>query len=125
MYGTGLEKTFAAEHRLDFAEDEENQRHHHEYKLEIEVFGHRLKEEGYLIDLVDFEKMISEILDKYEGEFLNQHPDLEGEPTVENLSRVLCEEMMENIGSQNIEYVEVRLWESEKAWASFRGEIKS
>ncbi len=123
MYGVGLKKDFKAKHRLDFAGEEEASLHLHYYILEVEIQGEELDENNCLIDIVEFENVLENIIEGFEEALLNDHPEFEGNPTVERFAEVLCKDLEEKIEKENIKILKVKLWENEEAFASYRREV--
>ena len=122
MFSLAMRRTFSASHHL-FGGDwgPENAPHAHEYRLEIELEGARLNAHGFLIDLVEFERMVDALLDEYRGRSLNNQPAFAGlNPSLEHFSRILCQSLAPSLNGQQIAAITVRVWEDDAAWASFR-----
>jgi len=61
---------------------------------------------------------------RYRNAVLNDLPEFAGSNTgVEIFARVLVEAMSASLEGEPLSAVEVRLWESEEAWASCRREL--
>lgn len=125
MYTVGMKREIEIKHRLPKAEKKERSIHSHDYVLEVELFAGRLNDKGYLLDLNELKERIEKIKDKFGGDLLNDLPEFEGvQPTVENFSRVIFEEISNRIDSEKIESIKVKIWEEEDAYASYSGRIK-
>lgn len=82
--------------------------------------GDSLNEYGYLVDIVEVETAIDTLIDRYRDATLNDLPEFEElNPSVEHFSRILCMSIKDKINTDNINEMTVRLWENEKAWASY------
>ncbi|MBP1703712.1 MAG: 6-pyruvoyl-tetrahydropterin synthase, partial [Chloroflexi bacterium] len=58
---------------------------------------------------------------RYRDHILNDLPEFEGlNPSIEHLSRILCQTMAAQIRAKNLNAVTVKLWENEIAWAAYR-----
>ncbi|MFP4001671.1 MAG: 6-pyruvoyl trahydropterin synthase family protein [Thermoplasmata archaeon] len=123
MYGIGLKRVFKAKHRLDFAGAEEANPHPHPYTLEMELCGEELDENNCMIDLVEFEKIMDKVVERFEGTLLNEHPEFDENPTVEVFVELLCDYFQEEIDDEDIEILKLKLWEGEEAFASYRREV--
>jgi len=123
-YSVAVKRDFVARHFL-FGGDwgPENERHSHHYQVELELQGTDLDKHGYLVDIVDIEKNLDMIVGSFRDKILNELPEFEGlNPSIENLSRIICKTLSELIDAPNIEALVVRVWENDIAWASFRWE---
>lgn len=124
MYSLSLKKEIDAEHLLPFAGVIEEKKHVHEYKIEVKLKGEELQEEGYLIDLKELDRILDDVLEEYEGKFLNDLKKFEGKnPTAENFSRELWKDIASALDAENVETVSVRVWEGGHASASYQGDV--
>jgi 6-pyruvoyltetrahydropterin/6-carboxytetrahydropterin synthase len=125
MYTIAVQRDFVSRHFL-FGGDwgQENQLHSHHYKVEVLLEGSRLDEHGYLVDIVDIESRMDELVAYYRDKDLNSLPEFAGlNPSIEHLSRIFCNAMVERILAPNIHAVAVKIWENEIAWAAYRREL--
>ena len=124
MYELGLKRRFIARHHLPGGPPGEREPHSHDYCVEARVGGERVDERGYVFDIVELRHTLDSLLGKYQDQYLNNLPDLKGlNPSIENLARVICERLCEKINPANAIFLEIRLWESDEAWASYRIEL--
>ncbi len=104
---------------------DENCEHSHAYELELRLTGSKLDRHNYLVDLLDIEKILDSVTGKYRDSLLNSFPGFKGlNPSLELFSRILADEISNQMHEENIESVEVKLWENEEAWASWTNKIK-
>lgn len=124
-YSVAVKRDFVGRHFL-FGGDwgPENETHSHHYQVELELQGTDLDQHGYLVDIVDIEKNLDMIVGSFRDKILNELPEFEGlNPSIENLSRIMCRSLAELIDAPNIHSLVVRIWENDIAWASFRWEM--
>jgi 6-pyruvoyltetrahydropterin/6-carboxytetrahydropterin synthase len=124
-YAVAVQRDFIAQHFL-FGGDwgDENRLHSHHYRVEIQLEGSDLDEHGYLVDIVDIETRLEDLVGYFQDQTLNDLPELQGvNPSIEHLSRIFCDAMIEGIQAPNLTAATVIIWENEIAWASFRREI--
>ncbi len=125
MYKLSLRRSFIARHFL-FGGDwgAENYPNSHQYLLELQLEGPQLDQHGYLYDIVEVEKYISQITGYYAEKMLNDLPEFEGlNPSLENFARIICSSLAQLLKSATLAAIEVRLWENETAWAAYRVEF--
>jgi len=125
MYTVSLQRKFVAEHYLIGGDwGAENMPHTHDYRLELYLHGEGLNEHGYLVDFDEIEQHLDHILESYQNATLNDLPEFDGlNPSLEHFSRILCSTLVEYFRNERLASIEVRLWESETAWASYRLEF--
>ena len=122
MYSVSVKRDFIAQHYLIGGDwGAENELHSHHYQAEVQLEGDTLDSHGYLVDIVDIEQSLNALVARYRDHILNDLPEFEGlNPSIEHLSRILCQAMAAQIQAKNINAVTVKLWENEIAWAAYR-----
>ena len=122
MYSVSVKHDFIAQHYLIGGDwGAENELHSHHYQAEVQLEGDTLDPYGYLVDIVDIEQSLNALVARYRDHILNDLPEFEGlNPSIEHLSRILCQAMAAQIQAKNINAVTVKLWENEIAWAAYR-----
>jgi 6-pyruvoyltetrahydropterin/6-carboxytetrahydropterin synthase len=125
MFALGITKNFTARHYLVGGDwGPENEEHAHQYRIEIRVEGPNLDRHGYLVDITALEARMEELASEFNGRVLNHLPCFEGlNPSIERLARILCDEFRSRLSNAEGLSLEVRVWENENAWASFRRDI--
>lgn len=97
--------------------------HGHRWKVEITLQGQKLDELGILIDFMDVKSMLKEVLNIFDHKMVNDIPPFDKlNPTAENLSRFIYDEMAEKLKDRigtHIKIARVTIWESESASASY------
>jgi 6-pyruvoyltetrahydropterin/6-carboxytetrahydropterin synthase len=124
MYTLAVARDFIAEHFLIGGDwGPENSPHSHHYRLEVRLEGETLDEHGYLLDIVEFEAMLDELVAGYRDRRLNELPEFSQlNPSIEHFARILCQKISDALQAPSVCAVDVRLWENDIAWASYRQE---
>jgi len=124
MYQVAVKRDFIAQHFLTGGDwGAENQPHSHHYTLELTLEGARLDQHGYLVDIVEIEQALEALVGHYRDHMLNEMPEFNGlNPSIERFAHLLCHTLSERIQAENISAVQVKVWENEIAWASYRME---
>ena len=125
MYSVAVAKDCIASHYLIGGDwGAENELHAHHYKIEVVLFGEKLDQHSYLVDIVDVENTLDELVSRYRDKTLNELEDFSGlNPSIEHFARIMCEAFTDRLSSPNISVVELKIWENEIAWAGFRKEL--
>jgi len=126
MYGLQLERQFRSEHFLIGGDwGAENDPHAHDYRIELRLYGSRLNEHGYLLDLLHVEALLEAVVAAFHGRQLNQLEAFSGlNPSIEHFARILALELADGLpAGHQLARLEVRLWETETAWASYQCEL--
>ena len=121
MYTVAVKRNFTAQHFLIGGDwGAENEKHTHQYQLELQLQGKELDQHGYLVDIVEIENQIDRRIAYYLNQTLNDLPEFQGlNPSIEHFARILCEQFNQRINAANIETLTVMLWENEIAWAAY------
>ena len=126
MFALSLQRGFSAQHHLVGGDwGPENAEHAHAYRLELRLEGSSLDEHGYLVDLVEVERLLEAQVARVRGRSLNDLPEFAGlNPSLEHFARILAGALAAELPPTRLTALEVRLWESETAWASYRVDIR-
>jgi 6-pyruvoyltetrahydropterin/6-carboxytetrahydropterin synthase len=122
MYTVAVQRDFIAQHYLIGGDwGTENDLHSHHYRIELQLHGDSLDPHGYLVDIVDIERLLDERVEYFRDQPLNELPEFSGlNPSIEHFSRILCQAFSARIRARNIHTVTVRLWENAIAWAAYQ-----
>lgn len=125
MYAVAVQRELDARHFLIGGDwGPENEPHGHHYRVELQLEGPTLDEHQYLVDIVEIESQLERIVDYYSGKTLNDLQPFAGyNPSIERFARVLCDQLSEDLRTDNLSAITVKLWESDIAWASYRKEF--
>ncbi len=121
MYTLAVRRDFIARHFLIGGDwGPENDPNSHHYVLELELAGDQLDEHGYLVDIVQVEKVLADRVAYFREKMLNELPEFKGlNPSLEHFARILATAISTRIEAENIVWVKVVLWEHATAWASY------
>ncbi|GIW06581.1 MAG: 6-pyruvoyltetrahydropterin synthase [Dehalococcoidia bacterium] len=122
MFWLGVRRDFIAQHALIGGDwGAEGEPHSHHYVLEVRLGGTVLDQHGYLVDILKVEALLDSLCARYRDGMVNELPEFAGlNPSLEHFARILCRAVDEGLAEAPLAAVEVRLWENEIAWASFR-----
>ena len=120
MYRLMVRRDFVAQHYLTVPNcGPENEWHSHHFEVEILLEGEQLNEHGYLVDIVEVERVLDALVDRYRDATLNDLPEFEGlNPSIEHFSRLFCTAFCERLNTDGLDTT-VKIWEDEDAWASY------
>jgi 6-pyruvoyltetrahydropterin/6-carboxytetrahydropterin synthase len=124
VYTLSLRRAFTAGHHLIGGDwGAENKPHTHPYLLDLRLEGEKLDQHGYLVDLLEVEKLLDNLVSRYRDADLNELPEFAGfNPSLEHFARIVCTELHKQLAAHGLRSVSVKLWENDEAWASFRQE---
>lgn len=125
MFTLSVQRDFKTQHYLVGGDwGAENSLHSHDYRLELHLQGEELDQHGYLVDIVEIEHLLDQELENYQDATLNDLAEFDGlNPSLEHFSQILCSSLARHIRTEQLVSIEVRLWEDEIAWASYRLEF--
>jgi 6-pyruvoyl-tetrahydropterin synthase len=123
MFGAGAAASFHCRHSLPDAGPEEAVPHEHPYRVEWQCWTPGLDDHGYSVDISLLHSSLRRVTSELDGVYLN---DLDffshRAPTVENVAVFLTARLKGLVAQESgrIELSELRIWEAEDAWASYR-----
>lgn len=122
MYTLMLKRSFIARHYLIGGDwGAENEVHSHPYRVEVRLSAEHLDQHGYLVDLEKLEGFLDACVARYQDQVLNDLPEFtEINPSIEHFSKRFFDVFMLRIKDYRFKRVEIRIWENEVAWASYR-----
>jgi 6-pyruvoyltetrahydropterin/6-carboxytetrahydropterin synthase len=122
MYALALSRDFEARHFLVGGDwGPENEPHTHAYRVEVRLAAEDLDRHGYIVDLDDLDPLLDRVVGHYEGRLLNDLPEFKDlNPSIERLSRFFFDRLAAGLGPHRFAAIEVRIWETDKAWAAYR-----
>ena len=102
----------------------ENELNSHHYEIEARYEGPSLDEHGYLVDIDAVNTALDAIVERYRDRTLNELPEFAGlNPSVEHFARILSDRLA--IAADNVDALEVTVWEDESAAAGYRRTLGS
>ncbi len=124
MYKMGIEDEFEAIHFLKGDFGPETRLHGHRYRVQVTIEGKELDEFGMVFDISRLKEGLKEILNGLHYHNLNEVEGLkEVNPTVENVCKYIYEKLAHALsakGKGQTKGLEVTVWESPTAFASYR-----
>jgi 6-pyruvoyltetrahydropterin/6-carboxytetrahydropterin synthase len=122
MFTLCVKDSFAAAHRLVGYKGKCEELHGHNFNVEVLVSGDRLGDDGMLVDFQIIKANLQGILDILDHKYINDIPFFaERASSAEYIAMYIFSEMEKRMGGQNVSVREVRVWESERAYASYEG----
>ena len=124
-YSVTVRRDLIAQHFLVGGDwGRENELNSHHYKIEARYEGPSLDEHGYLFDIDAAHTALDAIVERYRDRTLNELPEFAGlNPSVEHFARILSDRLA--IAADNVDALEVIVWEDESAAAGYRRTLGS
>ena len=123
MYRLAITRDFIAQHYLIGGDwGAENLPHSHHYRVEVLIRGKELDKHGYLVDIVEVERTLNEVIEKYRDRTLNElEPFRALNPSLERFAHLLWTTLC---GAPSLSggTLTVKLWENETDYASYGDE---
>ncbi|HVJ15105.1 MAG TPA: 6-carboxytetrahydropterin synthase [Polyangiaceae bacterium] len=121
MFELCIKKALIAQHALIGGDwGKENFPHSHAYVLEVLCRGKSLDRHNYLLDIVDLQKAIDALVDRYSDKMLNDLPEFKDtNPSLELFARVLHDRIKPDLQRLGVSSFTIKLWENESCWASY------
>jgi len=114
--------SFAAAHRLEEYHGKCEDLHGHNFKVEALVQGGSIGEGGMLLDFAVFKSRLKEILTDLDHKYLNEISFFkERASSSEYLALYIYDRLKGLLRNERVTVHEVRVWESENAYAAYRG----
>lgn len=126
MYRVGVADRFKAVHALRGDFGEESRPHEHDYRVEWICSSLILDENGFSVNIALLAEALARILEGLQGRDLNRLEFFQDrQSSLENLSFYLQRELFRHIEGRGVPVSdivesEIRIWESEDAWASYQ-----
>lgn len=111
---------FAAAHLLRGYPGDCSRLHGHNWKVEVEITAHALDTVGMGVDFKVIKKITKDYLDQWDHRHLNEIPPFdEINPTAENMSATIYQQLGNQLNSDNVKVSAVTLWETERACVTY------
>lgn len=124
MFATGIQHNLRARHYLRGNFGEEARPHSHPYRVELICRTPDLDANGFSTDIDLLESALASTLGQIDDVLLNELPYFrERQPSLENLCRYIFDSLKEALAPTARE-IEIRIWESATAWASYTDRLK-
>ena len=123
LYELKIISDFAAAHNLRNFRGKCENLHGHNWTVEVVLRGHRLDENGILIDFAEVKQYTRELLAQLDHNYLNDLPFFKDQnPSSENIARFLFDQLSAKLNAEGRWLYSVSAWESSDACATFRYE---
>ncbi|MBP1748234.1 MAG: queuosine biosynthesis protein QueD [Deltaproteobacteria bacterium] len=120
MFTLCVKDSFAAAHRLVGYKGKCEELHGHNFTVEVGVAGEQLQDDGMLIDFTIIKGHLHEILDSLDHKYINDIPFFSARASsAEYVAMYVFSEMEKRIGNDRVRMKMVRVWESDRAYASY------
>lgn len=124
MFAIGVVAQFEAAHRLRGDFGPAIRLHGHTYRVEVEVAGPQLNEDGTLFDLGLLRAWVDEAVGELNYQNLDDLPAFaQRNSTAEEVARFLRETLAPRLHGQGLRMLTVRVWESPLAYAACQWEL--
>jgi 6-pyruvoyl-tetrahydropterin synthase len=122
MFEVGASTTFRAFHRMPEQPPPENERHPHDYRVEVVAEREHLDERGMVCDLDVVTGSLADVADVARDRDLSEICGTEA-VTVEILAAWIHARLARPLGDDGAEVVSVRVWESADAFGGIRAPV--
>jgi 6-pyruvoyltetrahydropterin/6-carboxytetrahydropterin synthase len=124
MYTLSVRRAFIARHALIGGDwGRENLPNSHRYLLELRLSGEALDRHGFLVDIVDVEKHLDDVIERYREQLLNELSEFKDlNPSLENFARIIATALEQRLASTAVSQVQIVLWEDDSAWVAYSGQ---
>lgn len=119
MYRISIATHFDAAHQLHGYQGACGKLHGHAWKVKVEVQTNHINDIGISLDFKELKTITDTIIERFDHRHLNQVSPFDiKNPTAENLSRYIYEEIKKQLPS-HVTISRVTVWESEKYAISY------
>lgn len=116
MYKINVTSSFSAAHKLNGYEGACKNLHGHNWKVRAGINCTKTDEIGLSIDFGIVKKHLNELMENLDHKCLNDiEPFTKNNPTSENISKWLFDELSTRLNSETATVCEIEVWESEKS----------
>jgi len=123
MFEVAVEQSFASAHALRNYKGRCENVHGHNWKVRVVIEGEKLDATGMLVDFLDVKRLMSEILDRIDHQFLNEIPPFDVvNPSAENIAEYFYQQLTGKLTDTPVpvRIREVKIWETEIQSATYR-----
>ena len=122
MFEVGASTTFRAFHRMPEQPPPEDERHPHDYRVQVVAEREHLDERGMVCDLDFMTGSLAGVADRVRHRDLSEVCGTEA-VTVEILAAWIHGRLVKPLGNGGAEVVSVRVWESAEAFGGIRARV--
>ena len=122
MFTLFVKDTFAAAHRLELYHGKCEDLHGHNFRVEALFRGEHVGREGMLLDFAVLKARLREILSDLDHKYINEITFFkERASSSEYLALYIHDRLKELMREESVTVAEVRVWESDNAYAAYGG----
>ena len=122
-YELRVQSEFSAAHHLRDHEGKCERLHGHNWRVDLYLTGQRLGPQGMLLDFTDAKRILREVLDPFDHQYLNEVAPFDRlNPSSENITRVVAEAVAKQL-PPNVHVAAVTAWESDRCAATYRPDV--
>ena len=123
MFEVCVEHMFASAHALRNYKGKCENIHGHNWKVQVVIEGEKLDDTGLLVDFVDVKRLMNEISDRIDHQFLNEIPPFDAiNPSAENIAEYWYQEISRGLKEVPVlvRVQAVKIWETDIQSATYR-----
>ena len=120
MFELKVTTRFAAAHQLTMVGEKCENRHGHNWHIEVYVKGEKLDAGGVLMDFGIVKKEVRDIMESLDHKFLNELEIFkDNPPSSEHIAMYIAKELDRRIEVDGVKISKVSAWESDNACATY------
>jgi 6-pyruvoyltetrahydropterin/6-carboxytetrahydropterin synthase len=120
MFTLCVKDSFAAAHKLVGYNGKCEELHGHNFTVEAFFSGKKLGNDGLLVDFKILKNHLKDVLDALDHKYLNELSFFNGKTSsAEYIAIYIYEEMEKKMEDTEVFLKEIRVWESDKAYAAY------
>ncbi|MCP4606450.1 MAG: 6-carboxytetrahydropterin synthase QueD [Proteobacteria bacterium] len=120
MFQISRDCVFSASHQLRGYKGKCERLHGHNWRVRVHLAANALDESGMVIDFHDLDRIMTEAIEPFEHQHLNEIPPFnEINPSAENMALIICERVQERIQDPMINIHCCDVWENDLSMARY------
>lgn len=120
MYKIMAEASFSAAHQLPKHPGKCRNFHGHNWRVQAVVGAELLDDQGMVVDFAVLKKALGELCDRFDHLLVNEVVPFDRiPPTAENFARLFFDELVVRVGTNRVQVIAVRVWETERNVAEY------
>ncbi len=121
MFTLFVRDSFAAAHRIELYHGKCEELHGHNFKVEALYEGANVAEDGMVVDFAILKTYLRQIIAGLDHTYINEIPFFkERASSSEYLAMYIHQRLKELLDKERVTVSEVRVWESDNAYAAYR-----
>ncbi|HOT29261.1 MAG TPA: 6-carboxytetrahydropterin synthase QueD [Candidatus Ozemobacteraceae bacterium] len=120
MYKITAESSFSAAHRLPDHQGKCRNLHGHNWLVQAVVGAETLDDQGMVVDFAVLKQALGELCDRFDHRMVNEIAPFDRiPPTAENFAKLFFDELVRVVGTNRVQVLAVRLWETDRNVAEY------